>query len=178
LGEQPLRGGRDRVAGLALLQLTEPGDTGHSSRCYSQWQFIVTIKATRGVAMTDSPTYPDLDGKVAVPTGSSQGIGAAAATALPDWQAALDTNLTAPFLALKTFLPGMIERGHGSIVTLASAAARLASGDRIGAPTAYAAAKAGLVRLTQEAAKEAGPHGVRVNCVAPSTILTERLESV
>jgi 3-oxoacyl-[acyl-carrier protein] reductase len=110
--------------------------------------------------------------------GSSVRPGPTADIALPDWQATLDANLTAPFLALKTFLPGMIERGRGSIVTLASAAARLASGDRIGAPTAYAAAKAGVVRLTQEAAKEAGPHGVRVNCVAPSTILTERLESV
>jgi 3-oxoacyl-[acyl-carrier protein] reductase len=34
-----------------------------------------------------------------------------------------------------------------------------------------------LVRLTQEAAKEAGPYGVRVNCIAPSTILTDRLQA-
>jgi 3-oxoacyl-[acyl-carrier protein] reductase len=36
-------------------------------------------------------------------------------------------------------------------------------------------AKAGVVRLTQQVAKEVAPHGVRVNCVSPSTILTERL---
>jgi 3-oxoacyl-[acyl-carrier protein] reductase len=110
--------------------------------------------------------------------GSAVRPGPTAEIALPDWQATIDANLTAQFLALKTFLPGMMERGRGSIVTLSSAAARIASGDSIGAPTAYAAAKAGLVRLTQEAAKEAGPRGVRVNCVAPSTILTERLEQV
>jgi 3-oxoacyl-[acyl-carrier protein] reductase len=92
-----------------------------------------------------------------------------------DWQATLDLNLSAPFLALREFLPSMTARGSGAIVTLASAAARLAGGPS-GAPTAYAVAKAGLVRLTQEAAREGGPHGVRVNCVVPSTILTERLE--
>jgi 3-oxoacyl-[acyl-carrier protein] reductase len=70
----------------------------------------------------------------------------------------------------------MIERGRGSILTLASTAARLASGERIGAPTGYATAKAGVVRLTQEVAKEVARHGVRVNCVSPSTILTERLQ--
>ena len=68
----------------------------------------------------------------------------------------------------------MVEHGRGAIVTMASTAARLASGDRIGAPTGYAVAKAGVVRLTREVAGQ----GVRVNCVAPSTILTERLQAV
>jgi 3-oxoacyl-[acyl-carrier protein] reductase len=97
---------------------------------------------------------------------------------LEDWRATLEGNLTVTFLTLKAFLPGMIERGHGAIVTMASAAARLAAGEQIGAPTAYATAKAGVVRLTQEVAKEAAPYGVRVNCVSPSTILTERLETL
>jgi 3-oxoacyl-[acyl-carrier protein] reductase len=110
--------------------------------------------------------------------GSAAPPGPTADISLEDWNATVRTNLTAAFLGLKAFLPGMIERRRGSIITLSSAAARLASGGRIGAPTAYAAAKAGLVRLTQEAAKEAGPHGVRVNCIAPSTILTERLGRV
>ena len=74
-------------------------------------------------------------------------------------------------------LPGMVERGRGAIVTMASTAARLASGDRIGAPTGYAVAKAGVVRLTQEVAKEVAGQGIRVNCVSPSTILTERLQA-
>jgi 3-oxoacyl-[acyl-carrier protein] reductase len=93
-----------------------------------------------------------------------------------EWEAAIHGNLTVTFLTLKSFLPGMIERGRGSIVTMASTAARLASGDPIGAPTGYATAKAGVVRLTQEVAKEVGRRGVRVNCVSPSTILTERLQ--
>src|SRR6266540_5996438 len=94
----------------------------------------------------------------------------------PEWEAALRGNLTVTFLALKTFLPGMIERGRGAIVTMASTAARHAGGDPIGAPTGYAVAKAGVVRLTQEVAKEVARHGVRVNCVSPSTIMTERMQ--
>ncbi|HEX8929448.1 MAG TPA: SDR family NAD(P)-dependent oxidoreductase [Actinomycetota bacterium] len=95
-----------------------------------------------------------------------------------EWDAALRGNLGVTFLTLKCFLPGMVERGRGAIVTMASSAARLASGQRTGAPTGYAVAKAGVVRLTQEVAKEVAPHGVRVNCVAPSTILTGRLAAV
>ena len=95
-----------------------------------------------------------------------------------EWDAAIRGNLTTTFLTLKCFLPGMVERGRGAIITMASTAARLASGDRIGAPTGYAVAKAGVVRLTQEVAKEVAGHGVRVNCVSPSTILTERLQAM
>jgi 3-oxoacyl-[acyl-carrier protein] reductase len=94
-----------------------------------------------------------------------------------EWDAAIRGNLGVTFLTLKCFLPGMAERGRGAIVTMASTAARLASGDRIGAPTGYAVGKAGIVRLTQEVAKEVAGHGVRVNCVSPSTILTERLQA-
>jgi 3-oxoacyl-[acyl-carrier protein] reductase len=92
------------------------------------------------------------------------------------WEAAIRGNLSVTFLTLRCFLPGMVARGRGAVVTMASTAARLASGDRIGAPTGYAVAKAGVVRLTQEVAKEVAGGGVRVNCVAPATVMTERLE--
>lgn len=95
-----------------------------------------------------------------------------------EWDAALRGNLTVTFLAVKTFLPGMVERGRGSIVTMASNAGRHAGGNRLGAPTGYAVAKAGIVRLTQEVAREVAGRGVRVNCVSPSTILTERMQRV
>jgi 3-oxoacyl-[acyl-carrier protein] reductase len=94
----------------------------------------------------------------------------------PEWEAALRGNLGVTFLTLKCFLPGMVERGRGAIVTMASSAARFAGGERIGALTGYAVAKAGVVRLTQEVAKEVAGDGVRVNCVSPATILTERLQ--
>jgi 3-oxoacyl-[acyl-carrier protein] reductase len=74
-----------------------------------------------------------------------------------EWNAALRGSLTVTFLALKTFLPGMVERGQGAIVTMASTAARHAGGTPIGAPTGYAVAKAGVGRLTQEVARERWP---------------------
>lgn len=89
------------------------------------------------------------------------------------WHASVDANLTSTFLLLKSFLPGMKTRGSGSIITMSSAAARRPT---VHSPFAYAAAKAGVELLTREAALQAGPAGVRVNCLAPETILTERNE--
>ncbi len=86
------------------------------------------------------------------------------------WRASVDSNLTATFLTLKSVLPGMKERGSGCVVTMSSAAARRA---HPGSPIAYAAAKAGIELLTQDVAAQAGPFGVRANCIAPETILTE-----
>jgi 3-oxoacyl-[acyl-carrier protein] reductase len=91
-----------------------------------------------------------------------------------DWRSSVDGNLTATFLTIRSFMPGMIERGGGSIVTMASSAARFPTN----APAPYAAAKAGVVMLTRQLAGEVGEHGVRVNCLAPHTILTERIRSV
>ncbi|MFL6272918.1 MAG: SDR family NAD(P)-dependent oxidoreductase [Actinomycetes bacterium] len=90
-----------------------------------------------------------------------------------DWRSTVDGSLTATFLTLKSFLPGMIERGRGAILTMASSAARLPG---LGAPAPYVAAKAGVVMLTRQVASEVGRHGVRVNCLAPHTILTEQIQ--
>jgi len=88
-----------------------------------------------------------------------------------DWQTSVDTNLTTTFLTIKAFLPGMRQRHHGTIITMSSAAARRPTSQ---SPLAYAAAKAGIELLTKELAAQAGPDGIRVNCLAPETILTER----
>jgi 3-oxoacyl-[acyl-carrier protein] reductase len=89
-----------------------------------------------------------------------------------EWQSAIDGNLTSTFLTLKSFLPAMIERRRGSIVTMASSAGRVLTP----APTAYATAKAGVVMLSRQVASEVGEHGIRVNCLAPDSILTERIQ--
>src|SRR5215207_9712059 len=96
--------------------------------------------------------------------------GPLAQTTEEEWHSTVDANLTATFLTLKSFLPGMIERRGGSMVTMASSAARFP----MGAPTPYAAAKAGVIVLTREVASEVGEHGVRVNSLAPHTVLVER----
>jgi len=87
------------------------------------------------------------------------------------WRATIDGNLTATFLTIQAFLPAMKRRRAGSILTISSAAARRAHPR---SPIAYAAAKAGIELFTQDVAAQMGPFGIRANCIAPETILTER----
>lgn len=87
-----------------------------------------------------------------------------------EFQECLDTNLTTVFRTIKAFLPGMKERRRGSILTVSSAAARRPTAQ---SPIAYTAAKAGVELLTRQVALQAGSSGVRANCLAPETILTE-----
>jgi 3-oxoacyl-[acyl-carrier protein] reductase len=87
------------------------------------------------------------------------------------WHASVNGNLTATFLTIKSILPGMKARKSGNIITISSAAARRPYPQ---SPIPYAAAKAGIQILTRVLAAQAGPFSIRVNCIAPETILTER----
>jgi 3-oxoacyl-[acyl-carrier protein] reductase len=115
--------------------------------------------------------FGTVDILVANAGGSPVGPGPLEDLSETDWHRSVDANLTATFLTIKSFLPGMKQRGHGSIVTMSSAAARRPTAS---SPVAYAAAKAGIELLTRAIALQAGPSGVRANCLAPETILTER----
>jgi len=92
-----------------------------------------------------------------------------------DWRFVIDSNLTATFFACKSFLPGMVARGRGAIVTMASNAGRTID---VTLTASYAAAKAGVVQFTQHVAREVGASGVRINCIAPATTLTERVSAI
>lgn len=89
------------------------------------------------------------------------------------WRDTIETNLTGPFLMIRACLPGMIARGHGRIVNIASTAARTAVADH----AAYCAAKAGLLGLTRAVALEGAPHGVTCISVSPTWVETEMLRS-
>ena len=90
-----------------------------------------------------------------------------------DWDRVLDVDLTACFYLARRVLPGMKERGRGSIVNISSVAGYLHGSGREGP---YAAAKAGLHALTRGIAYEAGPDGVRCNAVAPGIIWSKFVE--
>lgn len=92
-----------------------------------------------------------------------------------EWRADLDANLTSTFLTVKAFLPDMIERQRGTIVTMASNAGRLLD---IQLAASYAAAKAGVIMFTRHLALEVGRCGIRANCVAPATTRSQRVEGL
>jgi len=89
-----------------------------------------------------------------------------------DWNQTIAANLGTAFIACRAVLPGMVERGHGSVVNFASTAGEHGS---ISPAAHYAAAKGGVVAMTKSLAREVSPHGVRVNAVSPGPIDTAAL---
>jgi NAD(P)-dependent dehydrogenase (short-subunit alcohol dehydrogenase family) len=90
-------------------------------------------------------------------------------TSLSDFQAMLDVNLTGPFMCIQNVLEGMVSRGNGRIINIASTAA-LKGYSYV---AAYTAAKHGLLGLTRSLALEVAPLGVTVNCICPGFTDTE-----
>jgi 2-keto-3-deoxy-L-fuconate dehydrogenase len=91
-----------------------------------------------------------------------------------DWGQAFTVNVQAMYRLIKTFLPGMIQRGGGSIVNMASVASSVA-----GVPNrcAYSASKAAVIGLTKSVAADYVAVGVRCNAICPGTIDTPSLQS-
>jgi NAD(P)-dependent dehydrogenase (short-subunit alcohol dehydrogenase family) len=87
-----------------------------------------------------------------------------------EWRAALETNMTAPFLLIKAVLPAMKAQKYGRIINISSSAGRMVS--TLGGAH-YTASKTGLLGLTRAAAKELGKFGITVNAVCPGMIDTE-----
>ncbi len=95
-----------------------------------------------------------------------------------DWDFAFNLNCRAMFRMMKTAMPGMLERGGGSIVNISSAVSSI-----IGAPNrfVYGASKAAVIGMTKSVAKDYITKGIRCNCICPGTVespsLHERLRA-
>lgn len=93
-----------------------------------------------------------------------------------DWDLVLDVDLKGVFFCVQAAAPYMVRQGYGKVINIASA---LGTGttphNTAGSPAGsspYASAKAAVIQLTKTLARELGPHGINVNCVAPGTFLT------
>lgn len=100
------------------------------------------------------------------------GRGTATETTEEEWARILGVNLTGVWLCAKYVLPHMVAAGRGAIVNQAS----IGGLEGIGGLAAYCASKAGVVGLTRQMALDYGPAGVRVNAIAPGTILTSMVQ--
>jgi NAD(P)-dependent dehydrogenase (short-subunit alcohol dehydrogenase family) len=84
------------------------------------------------------------------------------------WHRMIDVNLNGPFRTIKRVFPGMMERGWGRIVSIASTASTEGEAGR----AAYCAAKSGQLGLMRCVALEGATHGVTCNTVSPGHLLT------
>lgn len=91
--------------------------------------------------------------------------------AVPDWDLVLDTNLKAPFLMAKHAIPAIRKRGGGAIVNTASVQA-FATQQTV---AAYSASKGAVVAMTMTMALDHAKDRIRVNCIAPGSVLTPML---
>ena len=105
---------------------------------------------------------------IAGPTGNLEDLSPA------EWRRCIDICLTGQFLCARQAIPLIKAAGGGSIVNMASAAAKHGYAYR----TPYSAAKFGVIGLTQSLAKELGPDNIRVNAILPGIVEGPRMEKV
>jgi 3-oxoacyl-[acyl-carrier protein] reductase len=93
---------------------------------------------------------------------------------LAQWRQTIDVDLTGVFLTCRQVVPGMVGRGAGRVINIASQLA-IKGGESL---THYSAAKAGVLGLTKALALEVARHGVLVNAIAPGPIETPLVEGI
>ncbi len=89
------------------------------------------------------------------------------------WREVIDINLTGPFLVMKSAIPRMTQGGGGSVINISSLGGVRSMPEK----PAYAASKAGLIMLTQQAALDFGPHNIRINAICPGGVWTPMTDS-
>ena len=90
-----------------------------------------------------------------------------------EWSLAFELNCRSMFRTMQAFLPGMLARGRGSILNMASVASSVK-----GVPNRfiYSASKAAVVGMTRSVATDYVTHGIRCNCLCPGTVGTPSLD--
>lgn len=90
-----------------------------------------------------------------------------------DFDRVIQTNLRGAFVCVREAAKIMTRQRHGRIINISSVVGQMGNAGQIN----YASAKAGLIGLTKALAKEEGPSGITVNCVAPGVIDTDMMAS-
>ena len=91
-----------------------------------------------------------------------------------EWDRLFDVNVKGIYHCVNAAVPGFLQTHRGNIVTVSSMWGRVGAS----CEAAYSATKGAVIALTKALAKELGPSGIRVNCVAPGVILTDMCANV
>ena len=91
-----------------------------------------------------------------------------------DWDRLFDVNVKGIYHCVNAAMPGFLHRQRGCVITVSSMWGQVGAS----CEAAYSATKGAVIALTKALAKELGPSGIRVNCVAPGVILTDMCANV
>lgn len=157
----------DELGNAATKKITDAG--GKAIYCHAD---VGVTDDVKNLIQTAIDTYGKLDilvnnAAVAIP-------GTVVDTSEDDWMRVLNINLTSVWRGMKFAIPHMLDNGIGSIVNISS----MQAFKGFKGWSAYATAKGGINALTQQAANEYALQNIRVNAIAPGTIMTPLNEKV
>ena len=158
----------DLAAARATVQAIE--DKGGKARAIAA--DVCDEAATAALAAMTIEVFGRID--VLINNAGISAAGRVHETSVELWDRVMRVNARGIFLVAKAVLPGMIERGAGVIVNMASIIATTGLPNR----AAYAASKGAVLALTRSMQVDHGPLGIRVNALMPGTIFTPLLEAV
>jgi len=174
IGAALTEGFMDQGANVAFVQRSDAGgfcdalEARHGTRPLALRADITDIPALRAALDTAAARHGPIE--VLVNNAADDTRHDTLEVTEADWDRATAINLKAAFFACQAVLPAMQRAGRGAIVNISSVAYMMGMGGFPG----YTASKAGLVSLSRTLAREWGPHGIRVNALAPGMVLTER----
>lgn len=174
LGEEMVRAYAAQGARVAFVDIDAEGGarTAQESGAIFHACDVADIAALRSTIATIEAELGSVD--VLINNAGKDDRHAANEVEPEGWRRTLALNLDHQFFASQAVAPGMMARGGGSIIMLGSVSWMRGRPNMIG----YTTAKAAINGMTRSLARELGEHNIRVNCIVPGAILTERQQKL